>query len=589
MKTALIIFSAFLMLLLSCDDGKGPANPGTTQNEDLSKIISGSIIAENGSPLAGATIECGGINAQTDAEGFFKLTGAADKNGIYLIKISKPGFYDNFKEIRKSEAGATNFNAALKPKELVTTFSQDKNFILELSDGAGIGIVPGTIINESTGQSYNGKVKLYSYYYGRNDEEFADFFPKAPAKDKDGNDIEVFDLGIYSIELFSENDDKLNIADGMAAIITIPVPEELAAAPPAEIPTWHFDSGEKVWKESGIASYDGTSGLYIAEVGHFSFIKLGRMTANRAVVAIRVFDCNSEKIEGAVVNFGSYQETTDETGEVVFIGVPIEISPGVPAKYKVKVSAKMNSGMKSREYVVENLNSLDVLYYNVLMESSNRLTGKLTDCEGKSLTGRVAAKWGNGGKSASYVEGAFSLPVPMGTFVTLQAGAFQNTYYIPVSCEATNAGEIMLDRATGNRCSGPEDEEPFVNLVLDGKSYKRPMPNVDPMQGEFGLMNSNGVSFYMYLDDNEESSFGGVILTTKPGTYELEGDAELSFSLIDKTDLYVSEKSWGASGSFTIQKIENKKVWGSFSGKLVTEKNGKSKAFSGNFILHVME
>lgn len=589
MKTALVIFSAFLLLLLSCDEGKGPANPGTTQNEDLSKVISGSIIDEGGSPLAGVTVDCGGKSAQTDAEGFFKLTGAADNSGFYRIKVSKPGFYENFKDINKSETGATNFNAALKPKELVTTFSQDKNFILELSDGAGLGIVPGTIINESTGQTYNGKVKLYSYYYGRNDEGFADFFPKAPAKDKDGNDTEVFDLGIYSIELFSENDEKLNIADGMAAMLTIPVPQELSSDPPAEIPVWHFDTSEKIWKESGIASYDNKSGLYFAEVSHFSYIKLGRMTTNRAVVAIRVFDCNSDKVEGAVVNFGSYQETTDVTGEVVFIGVPVEISPGVPAKYKVKVSARMNSGMKSREYVVENLNSLDVLYYNVLMESSNRLTGKLTDCDGKPLTGRVSAKWGDGGKSTAYANGSFSLPVPMGTLVTLQAGAFSNTYYIPVSCEATNAGEIMLDRATGNRCSGPDDGDPFVNLVLDGKSYKRPMPNFDPMQGEFGLMNSNGVSFYMYLDGTEESSFGGVILTTKPGTYEVGGESELSFTLIDGTDLYVSEKSWGANGSLTIQKIENKKVWGSFSGTLVTEKNGKSKAFSGNFILHVME
>ncbi|MEO5564213.1 MAG: hypothetical protein ABIR18_12280, partial [Chitinophagaceae bacterium] len=63
--------------------------------------------------------------------------------------------------------------------------------------------------------------------------------------------------------------EKLQLASGSSATLTIPVPASIQSSAPATIPLWHVDEQTGIWKEEGSAIKNGSN--YVGTVKHFSY------------------------------------------------------------------------------------------------------------------------------------------------------------------------------------------------------------------------------------------------------------------------------------------------------------------------------
>jgi hypothetical protein len=90
--------------------------------------------------------------------------------------------------------------------------------------------------------------------------------------------------GMAAIELTGASGELLQIAPGIKATLTMPIPASLSATAPASIPLWYFDETNGLWKEQGSAVKTGSS--YVGDVSHFSYWNCDYPLAN----AVQ-FDC----------------------------------------------------------------------------------------------------------------------------------------------------------------------------------------------------------------------------------------------------------------------------------------------------------
>ena len=75
--------------------------------------------------------------------------------------------------------------------------------------------------------------------------------------------------GMIAVELEGGAGEKLNLAAGKIATISMPIPASMVASAPATIPLWYFNDTTGVWIEQGTATKQGSN--YLGTVSHFSF------------------------------------------------------------------------------------------------------------------------------------------------------------------------------------------------------------------------------------------------------------------------------------------------------------------------------
>jgi len=89
------------------------------------------------------------------------------------------------------------------------------------------------------------------------------------ADDKNKKRVILKSYGMLAVELESSSGERLQIADGKTARITIPIPTSIQSPAPASISLWYVDEKTGIWKEEGDALKTGTG--YVGDVKHFTF------------------------------------------------------------------------------------------------------------------------------------------------------------------------------------------------------------------------------------------------------------------------------------------------------------------------------
>ena len=137
--------------------------------------------------------------------------------------------------------------------------------------------------------------------------------------------------GMIAVELEGSGGEKLNLAPGKPATITLPIPSSLQASAPATIPLWYFNDSLGIWKEEGTAAKQGNN--YVGSVSHFSFWNCD-VPANFINLKIILKNQNQELLPGYRVLLINKQTNshayghTDSSGAVngpVPINTPIEM------------------------------------------------------------------------------------------------------------------------------------------------------------------------------------------------------------------------------------------------------------------------
>ncbi|HEY0046950.1 MAG TPA: hypothetical protein VGB44_09605, partial [Flavobacterium sp.] len=89
------------------------------------------------------------------------------------------------------------------------------------------------------------------------------------AQDENNDEAALETYGMLNVELRGASGQKLQIAEGHKAEMSMLIDPSQMASAPSSIPLWHFDEAVGYWKQEGTATKQGNK--YVGEVSHFSW------------------------------------------------------------------------------------------------------------------------------------------------------------------------------------------------------------------------------------------------------------------------------------------------------------------------------
>ncbi|RZM17748.1 MAG: hypothetical protein EOO88_42550, partial [Pedobacter sp.] len=190
--------------------------------------------------------------------------------------------------------------------------------------------------------------------------------------------------GMAAVELTSGSGEKLQVAPGKKAKLTLPLPASITGSAPANIPLWHFDEAIGLWKQEGSATKVGNS--YEGEVSHFSFWNCD-VPNNYVQVDMTVKTSTNLPIHWAqakITNLANGQAAwgyTDSSGYV---------SGAVPPNAQLKLELFSNyscgNAIHTQTFNTSNSNlSLGTIQINN-SSSMATVTGSVTNCNNAPVT-----------------------------------------------------------------------------------------------------------------------------------------------------------------------------------------------------------
>ncbi len=241
-----------------------------TTTTTVSTGVSGIATDENGQALEGITISYSRETYTTDENGYFRIKNikAGTEGGILVFQES--GYFNNYKFFIP-ELNETSFvRVRMIPKSNPENFNAENGGIVNINGGGSIVFPPNAIKVEASGAPYNGEVSVYTHWYNPEGPYLEQSMPgDLRGLSADGQLVQLSTYGMMAVELFSSDNQKLNLADDTTATLKFPLPESTKSHAPETIETWSLNEQTVYWEEESTAQLDGD--FYITEVSHFSF------------------------------------------------------------------------------------------------------------------------------------------------------------------------------------------------------------------------------------------------------------------------------------------------------------------------------
>lgn len=298
-------------------------NPIDTPVELGSKVttsVSGFVTDENDAPVQGAAVKIGLQTLTTDQYGYFAVSNVSLTKNAATVTVNSGGYFPGIRTFIAA-AGKTSFvRIKLLPKTNNGTISAVNGGSVALPNGLKISLPANAVVNAASNAAYSGTIHVAAQWINPVAADLDRIMPgDLRAIDTDNNMKLLTTYGMAAVELTGGSGEKLQIATGKKATLTMPLPPSIAGTAPATIPLWYFDESIGLWKEEGSASRVGNT--YEGEVSHFSFWNCD-VPNNYVQLNMTVQDVSGDPISFAyvkVTNTGNNQWATgitDATGYV---------------------------------------------------------------------------------------------------------------------------------------------------------------------------------------------------------------------------------------------------------------------------------
>lgn len=273
MKTMIKLFMVTIMaFLISCNNdddlpNDNNSNTGYDQGATVSRDFTGTILDTSGNPVMGATVTIGSSTAQTNAKGMFAMQSVSVKERFAYAKVTKAGFINGSRTLVPT-TGSNKINVMLIPKVPVSTINSGAISTVALPNGTQVKF-DGSFKDEN-GHAYNGSINVAMHHLKPSDTYLQETMPGSLLAINSSSQAKVLEtLGMMYVDLTGSSGQKLNIADGHTAEITMEIDATQLSSAPASIPLWSFDETTGMWKEDGTATKVGNN--YVGNVSHFSW------------------------------------------------------------------------------------------------------------------------------------------------------------------------------------------------------------------------------------------------------------------------------------------------------------------------------
>ncbi|MFC2130487.1 carboxypeptidase-like regulatory domain-containing protein [Bacteroidota bacterium] len=436
MKNATFYKASFFTLLLvlvfmikGCYNDDNPVD-NNTNNSTGTGYINGTVYKADGNTLFGATVSVGNNICICDEKGGFFL-----KNVSAGSKVLVNFEMDNYTYTQKVVTVIANRTVTLDASLIQVGAKQNINAATGGSvqfNGAIVNFPPNSLV-DSKGNSFIGTALVKATYFDPSIDAFYGCFPgefKGVRRDNSETPFESF--GFISVEIFNGSE-KLQLASGKQADITIPICAKLQGNAPQSIPLWYYDEEKGSWIEEGTAIKSGNN--YVGTVSHFTMWNADNPTETSYLTG-RVVDSNGDPISlSRVFSIGAdyaaaYVITTLDDGT---FNLPVKASAqvNVHAKY---YNYSSNSAYYQTPSAGQTSNIGDI---TVPVDSMNIVTviGRIVDNTGAPLDFVYVKLW-----DSNYVDSQYNPPshVPDDLTATNTEGYFKMfgktnmSYYVEV-------------------------------------------------------------------------------------------------------------------------------------------------------------
>jgi hypothetical protein len=235
-----------------------------------SSSVSGFITNASGAAIEGALVAAGGKTTLTDALGYFNIKDVTMPELAGFIKVSKAGFFDGFSTFLTENNSEKFVRLQLITQTETGLIPAVSGGSVQTADGAIIKLPANAVVN-SGGSAYTGDVHVAANWLNPTGGNSLALTMPGDLRgiDSSGNLKILETFGMLAVTLTDGGGQKLQIAPGKTAELTLPIPASLQASAPATIAFWSFDESNGLWKQEGMASKSGSN--YVGKASHFSF------------------------------------------------------------------------------------------------------------------------------------------------------------------------------------------------------------------------------------------------------------------------------------------------------------------------------
>ena len=306
--------------------------------------FAGKIVDENNNPISGVTIEMSGMSIMTDADGKFSLSNVSVKERFAYMTAKKTGFMNGSRMVTPHE-GVNNVTIMLLAKNVVATIPTGQSSVVTIPGGTKVTF-DGEFVTEN-GNVYQGNVKIAAHYLSPTDADVAIKMPGDLVGERtDGSISGMATFGMVNVELYGSNDQKLQLASGHVANISMPIASQQLASASDTMPLWYFDEVAGLWKEQGFSRKVGNR--YIGNVSHFT-IWNNDWAYPVATLNVVVSNADGTRVQGVNVTISSDLIIEKHSNLPLVIGLGTTsangtLSAGVPTNSALTFKAYTSDG-----------------------------------------------------------------------------------------------------------------------------------------------------------------------------------------------------------------------------------------------------
>lgn len=583
-NTRIPFFAAALIiavtgLFLACH--KSPDNtfihPTPTKADQLvTASLQGRVLDENGLPVMNAAVSSGSATTTTDVNGVFRFNNIQIYSRFGFVKVTKSGYFTGSRTISTNPGVVNYVEIDLLPRSSKGSFTASSGGTVTVQSGTTVAFTGGSVVNAASNAAYSGNVNVYATYLDPTASGMTSHMPgdlRGIAKDNSETGLQSF--GMLAVELEGGSGEKLQIAAGQQATITMAIPASLQGSAPASIPLWYFNDTTGKWMEQGTATRQGNN--YVGQVGHFSWwncdlsVPMVKLTLHLKDQGGNALPYTNVLLSSSV--YGTRGAYTDSSG----------LAQGMIPQggtYSLQVLNMCAGALYSKDLGTINANQ-DLGTITVTVPGQLVLQGTAVDCFNNPVaSGYVLATVDGMNYAGTVTNGAFTVTAnrcgTTATTVQLFAGDFG-------AVQRGSAGSFTVTNGTVNvgqlsACGTSLDQ--YLALQYNNTTLTFSFP---PDSSSYNVDPSNVNSIWLTSRWNSGPERQIYFSFTNPGGVTGTFPAKY-FSVINGNSMYLSQgtpqvtiSSYGNAGGY---------VQGTISGTLVDSLN-KSLVYpaTGNFRL----
>ncbi|WP_139785348.1 carboxypeptidase-like regulatory domain-containing protein [Chryseobacterium phocaeense] len=553
----LLMFSCKDETFIDIDDNTTTPESNFNFGNTVQRNFQGIVLDTSGNPVSGATVTIGSNTVQTNFKGFFTFKNAGVKENFALVKVTKSGFIDGSRVLVPT-SGINRVNIMMIPATTTASINSGTTSTVSLPNGTKVKF-DGSF-KDASGNAYSGSVNVALYNLASSNQYLTELMPGSLLATNAGGNARIMEtFGMVHVQLTGSSGQKLQIANGHTAEMTVPIDASQTSVAPNTIPLWSYDGNTGMWNEEGSAVKVGNT--YVGTVSHFSWWNCDAQFP-QAILKVTVKNPAGQPMVNTKVTLKRSSQTYETYGITDNLGMVTGVIPANET-LNLKVYDICNTVVYTSNVPPVAVGTTMTLPDIIVTSTGNQYTiqGNLKTCTNTDVTDGYALL-----RPATATNFFQYMSVPVnatGNFSFNVYSCTANPQFILEGYDYTNlqtSGEIpftanlpVMNFPNVSVCNSLSE---FISYKIDNQNVKYVLGNINAQWT--GLTPTSPNAIPKQLRINSTSTAGNAFFMTQnnmlgvPGTFNTDYVLEFSGGFFNSStgSVVVQVASFGAVGAY---------------------------------------